>query len=143
MRSILILALSCLTAIPCELLVKARDATHADPAKDKMCWKQGQIVAVKPDGHIWGKEEGLPRFWIIKIPGMPVEKANQFTQRWAEGGTNYARTLWKFNRADFPLAIRNKLASEGAISIPGDATWSQLRNVLRNAKTAELAPANP
>lgn len=28
-------------------------------------YKQGDIVAVFPDGHAWGAREGLPTFWQI------------------------------------------------------------------------------
>lgn len=46
-----------------DLLIKAVDATNADPTKDRRgCYKRGDVVAVKPTGWQWGKEEGPPRF---------------------------------------------------------------------------------
>lgn len=33
-------------------------------------YKTGNIIAVNPDGQIWGDEETLPRYWIIKVPSM-------------------------------------------------------------------------
>lgn len=58
-----------------ELLVKWADNAHPDPAKDERgCWKRGDVVVVKPDGHVWGKEElRAPdvggRFVVVRIQG--------------------------------------------------------------------------
>jgi hypothetical protein len=58
----------------CEIIVKAVDVTHSDPVKDRRgCYKRGYPVAVYPDGTRWGNEERLPKFVIIKIPGVPVD----------------------------------------------------------------------
>lgn len=50
-----------------ELLVVARDRPVEDsPGK----WKRGDVVAVKPDGYEWAREEKNPeKFTIIKIRG--------------------------------------------------------------------------
>jgi len=48
-----------------ELLIRLKNNTHSDPAKDRMCYKRGDIVVVKPDGHHWGRAEGLPDFAVI------------------------------------------------------------------------------
>ena len=57
-----------------EILVKAMHATHSDANKDRRgCYKAGMPVVVFDDGHVWGKEEGLPKFWIIKLPGVKKE----------------------------------------------------------------------
>ena len=52
----------------CEILVKAVDAAHSEPVKDQRgCYKSGGIVAVMPDGHEWGKEECLPKFYVFRL----------------------------------------------------------------------------
>jgi hypothetical protein len=62
-----------------EFLIKAIDATHSDPEKDKRgCYKRGDFVVVMPDGHEWGKEERLPKFVVVKIPGLSVETAKKY-----------------------------------------------------------------
>jgi len=48
-----------------ELLIRLKNNTHSDPAKDLMCYKRGDIVVVKSDGHHWGSSEGLPDFAVI------------------------------------------------------------------------------
>lgn len=58
-----------------ELLVKLTDNTHIDPAKDLRCWKRGDVVAIMEDGHQWGLEEGPPKFFVIKMPGITKDKA--------------------------------------------------------------------
>jgi len=67
----------------CELIVKAVDATHPDPEKDRRgCYKRGYPVAVYPDGTKWGACECLPRFVIIKFPGVPVD--NPIVQKYTK-----------------------------------------------------------
>ncbi len=65
----------------CEIICKAIDATHPDPVKDQRgCYKRGMPVAVYPDGTRWGNEEKLPKFFIIKLPGIPVEDAQKYVE---------------------------------------------------------------
>ena len=43
------------------LLVKAVDYVHPDPIIDKQAaYKRGDVVAVLPDGHVFGRMEGPP-----------------------------------------------------------------------------------
>ncbi len=57
-----------------EILVMAQSRTHSDPDKDRRgSYKAGDIVAVFPDGHEWGLEERLPKFWQIAVPGLASE----------------------------------------------------------------------
>lgn len=59
-----------------EILIKAIDAKNPDPIKDQMCYKRGDIVEVFPDGFNVGsfKECRLPKFVVLKIPGLSVDK---------------------------------------------------------------------
>jgi len=40
----------------------------------------GDIVVIKPDGWVWGKEENLPRYIVIKAPGVAVEDISHLTE---------------------------------------------------------------
>jgi hypothetical protein len=136
----------------CEIIVKAIDATHPDPVKDQRgCYKRGYPVAVYPDGTKWGKEERLPKFVIIKFPGVPVD--NAIVQKYIQpelGDTPdingiypvVRRRLWKIRFDDLPLIARNKLATNGELTIKVgtyagtyDYTWTQVKNFFRNQKT--------
>lgn len=50
-----------------ELLIRLKNNTNPDPAKDRMCYKRGDIVVVMPDGHHWGRAEGLPDFAVVVV----------------------------------------------------------------------------
>jgi len=64
-----------------EFLIKASDNTHSDPIKDaRGCYKKGDIVDVRPDGFRWGREEGPPKFYIVKMPDLKVEDARKYMQ---------------------------------------------------------------
>jgi hypothetical protein len=55
-----------------EILIKMIDHVHPDPEVDPMCFKIGDVVAVFPDGWVWGREETLPKFLVAKFPGIDV-----------------------------------------------------------------------
>lgn len=44
-----------------ELLVCAVDTPGA------LRYKKGDVVALAPDGHVWGAREGLPTFWQLTV----------------------------------------------------------------------------
>jgi len=133
-----------------QILVMAIDKNHADPDIDRRgCYKRGYPVVVMPDSHTWGREEGLPSFVVIKIPGVPVEKVRKYIEPELEDVPDergcyriYRRRLWTFRLDDMPAAARNKLLRDGELIIKVgdytgsyDYTWTQVRSHLRNLKT--------
>lgn len=106
-----------------ELLVKAVSATHSDPVTDaRGCYKVGDPVLVMPDGHPWGAEEGLPKFWIVKVPGATVAQlADYVVSVW-----NIRRCRWFVNTALIPTNVRNTLTSTGTITV----TLAQVQSYL-------------
>lgn len=141
----ILLAVVALQAPACELLVKAVSHTIANPAKDQIgSYKVGMIVTVQADKHPWGKEERLPKFAVIKIPMVPVEKLQQYAVPQVEAGTNLVRRReWMIRVVDLPLAARDKLAKDGELTIkatdaytgPFDYTWEQVKGYFRNQRT--------
>ena len=132
-----------------EMLVKAIDATHPDPDKDRRgCYKRGMPVVVMDDGHEWGKEERLPKFVIIKIPLTSKDKIMKYID--PEPGLDVEgniiidrRRMWKIRLADLPLLARNKLQLSGELTIKAtssytetyDYTWTQIKPYFRNLLT--------
>lgn len=131
----------------CEILVFAGNNTHADPVKDRRgCWKRGYPVVVKEDGHEWGAEEGLPKFVVVKIPGVPAAKAQAFLepQMVDDAGVPtyenfieaeprralFRRKVWRVKWADLPAGIRNTLQTTGEVTV----TVQQIRNYLRRIR---------
>jgi hypothetical protein len=132
-----------------EILVKAVDATHADPIKDQRgCYKRGMPVVVMPDGHAWGTEERLPKFVVLKIPLISVSQVQKFVQRWethlVEGQPEIIqRRVWSIRWADLPAATQNTLSTTGQLTIKAtpaytgsfDFTWAQVKAFFRNGQT--------
>ena len=132
-----------------EMLVKAIDATHPNPDKDRRgCYKRGMPVVVMDDGHEWGKEERLPKFVIIKIPLTSKDKIMKYID--PEPGLDVEgniiidrRRMWKIRLADLPLLARNKLQLSGELTIKAtssytetyDYTWTQIKPYFRNLLT--------
>jgi len=42
--------------------------------------RKGDIIAIRPDGWKWGREECLPRFIIFKVPGVDVKDFEAYTR---------------------------------------------------------------
>lgn len=121
-----------------ELLIKAVDATHADPEKDvRGCYKRGDIVLAMPDGHEWGAKEGLPTFVIVKVPGLNHTKV----QAYLDSAYDYdaelddavpvVRRKFRIRVDEIPNAIKRELRDTGSVTVP----WTTLRNYLRNKLT--------
>jgi hypothetical protein len=54
-----------------ELLIKATDAYHNDPVKDRRgCYKRGDPVVAFRDGWSWGRLETIPTFWRIRVAAV-------------------------------------------------------------------------
>jgi hypothetical protein len=74
MKIFLILMLLCGNAWSAELLVQAVDSPFEKGAK------KGDVIAVRPDGWSWGKEECLPRYIVIKLTGIDVETSKKYEE---------------------------------------------------------------
>ena len=99
-----------------ELLVKARSVANADPDKDRRgCYKRGDIVLAQPDGHEWGRMEGLPDFVVIRVPGLTAAAAVARCESWDE---EYDVTVLQRNEAldgwRFKVVNLQRRASDGA-----------------------------
>ncbi len=127
-----------------ELLVKRQaNYTHADPVKNEAGVAQrGDITAIKPDGWPWGKQEhpmtqdrwAVPRFFIIKIPGVTVAQAQKYTKpRMDDVDPEKIKTnrLWKIEADSLPEWAKTSIKNRGEVS----ATWNQIRAYIRNKET--------
>ena len=120
----------------CEILIKAIDAKHSDPAKNERgCYKRGDIVVVMPDGHQWGSEEGLPRFVRVKIPGLDpetvkhiIEPHQDTTDPDPKNWVMLARRKWRVLVDDVPQGIIDQLRDNGEVTV----TVNQIRNFVKN-----------
>ena len=133
-----------------EILVMAINKTHADPLVDRRgCYKRGYPVVVMPDGHIWGGDERLPKFVVIKVPGVSVDRILKYIQPELEDTPDangeyhiYRRRLWVVRWAKLPTKAKNRLQKNGELIVKAgdyageyDYTWAQIKNYFRNQKT--------
>jgi hypothetical protein len=120
-----------------EFLVKAADAAHADPVKDaRGCYKRGDMVVVMPDGHPWGREEGLPKFVVVKIPGLDAGVARRFVESEIDAnGEVTRRRLWGLLVDSMPTTTKNQFLSAGSVTV----TLAQVRGHIKNKLTGETA----
>jgi hypothetical protein len=57
-----------------QLLVQAKDSPFPDGAK------KGDIIVVRGDEWVWGTEECLPNYVVVKLPGVPVSEASKYEE---------------------------------------------------------------
>ena len=122
-----------------EILIKAVNANHIDPIEDQRgCYKRGNPVVVFPDGHKWGKEEGLPKFFILKITDVSVNVAQEYIQPeysriLTADGTQVVltRRLYKFLIDNVPSPIKNQILTTGRAT----ASFAEIRSYIQNKTT--------
>ena len=120
-----------------EFLIKAQDATNPDPKTDASgCYKRGDIVVAMPDGHQWGKAEGLPKFVVVKIPGVSVEAAKKYIESHTDDSdpanvVTLIRRKYRIRVDDVPAAILSQLRDTGQVTV----TWKQIKTYVQNKIT--------
>ena len=132
-----------------EILVKAIDHMHPDPDIDRRgAYKKGMPVVVFEDNHSWGAEECLPKFVLIKIPGVFAATVKKYIKPELSDTPDeegsfpiYRRRLWIIRWADLPADAKLKLA-DGLLVIKAgnyageyDYTWTQIKTYFHNMKT--------
>lgn len=102
------------------LLIKAVDAVNDDPAKDASgCYKRGDVVVVLPDGHQWGRKEGPPNFFRLKIPGLSVAEAEELMAAEVDvEGNAITRRARRLMADSIPAEIRKAIAEKGEVALP-------------------------
>lgn len=62
-----------------ELLIRVVDKTNVDPYLDAKCLKRGDVVDVRPDGWVWGREEMTrPEWRVLRLPGLAAVDLSAF-----------------------------------------------------------------
>lgn len=122
-------------------LVKAVSAAHVDPVKDaRGCYKRGDIVVIRPDGHVWGREETLPMFYQVDVSGLTVEAATLYAQAHTEPDlaspfpgdtTPVKRRRYRFRIEALSGPALVNLDTSGQITM----AWSTARTILRDTVT--------
>jgi hypothetical protein len=85
-----------------EFLVRNFDSSNPDPELDRSgCRKRGMVDDVKPDGQVWGRLETLPRFVVLKCPGVTEADAAPYERM---------RKVW---RDRFEYEITGQNANQG------------------------------
>jgi hypothetical protein len=111
---------------------------------------RGMPQDVREDGFQWGRLEGLPRYVVLKLPGVPVETARKYVEPWmgtvagVEGEGLVRRREWHIDLDNLPAAALRKLTADGSLTIgvgayagPRDYTWAQVRAFIRNQRTGK------
>lgn len=110
-----------------QLLVRIIDNSNPDPTKDKGCYKAGDIVMVRPDSWVWGKQENAAGgFLIIKAP-ISRRAAERLV---AQDTETFARPMF----SERPQIIRARIfrngVDEGFVGLTGE--------VMRSPRTQEI-----
>ena len=134
-----------------QILVKAVAGNNIPELQSKI-YQRGDPVGVFPDEHTWGKEEGLPLFIIVKIPGISVDKVQKYVDEWLIPNPDHnpddgsdkelmqQKRIWRILVDTVPAAIKNKLKT-GVLTIKAgtytgayDVTWTQVKTYFKDLK---------
>jgi hypothetical protein len=123
-----------------EILLMAINKSHSNPDKDAAgCYKRGDPVMVRDDGHTWGTEETRAPinggvFVIIKLPGVLRSKVEKYVVSLKDDldpTRDVRRRLWRVVVDELPVGVRNQLRDTGTYT----TTWTQVRNFIENKVT--------
>ena len=78
----------------------------------------GDIVVIKPDGWVWGKEEKLPRFIVIKAPGVDYDSVKHLRLPLVEG-----ENIKKRHKYKIPNAWLNQHMQDVVVLTPQEINW--------------------
>lgn len=90
---------------------------------------------------------GRTNFYLLRVPGVPVSAAQKYFEPHLGGGPELeppilARRRWVLRGSDLPAAARQKMQSQGFLTIKVgsysgayDYTWNQVRQYLRDNVT--------
>lgn len=59
-----------------EVLIAARDLPSG--------YRRGDPITVKPNNHTWGRAEGPPDFYVMRVPNLDEARAKSFLKRLTE-----------------------------------------------------------
>ena len=133
-----------------ECLIKAEDFVASGTLNDQLgAYKRGDLVAVFPSGHVWGRleskqvwvaegnaaEDWPNKFRIVVIEGLSLEKAKRYVQPQTSGGVISGgsirdivrRRKFRFNVDNFPSGFLETLEQDGraVIELPNLITRVQ------------------
>lgn len=105
-----------------EFLVRNFDSTNPDPELDRSgCRKRGMVDSTRPDGHEWGDREGLPRFVVLRCPGVTeadMAPYDGMRKMWWDS-LNYEITGQNANQGWYDIRVWEENASASLNRITG------------------------
>jgi len=104
-----------------ELLVLNFDTSNKDSARDVFAYKKGHIIDIKPDGHTWGKEECLPKFFVVKLPKVDVKDVQKYLEPKVDVLSIERPTIavrkYKLDVVNLPTLAKTALERDGMLTI--------------------------
>jgi hypothetical protein len=87
--------------------------------------RRGDPIVVKPDGHVWGREEGLPNYVSLDLDGVPKELVKQFIVPdnsvflRPDNGKPFRlhKRAWNINLDALPTVVVDRLRADGHATI--------------------------
>lgn len=113
-------------------------------------YKRGMVVAVMEDTHVWGREETLPQFMVIKLPGVRASEVAHYLEPEMEPGpiidkqpteVFLRRRRWSIGVDKLPKAYTDEL-QKGKLEISTALPWVLLRDQIKNHETGATETKN-
>lgn len=92
----------------------------------------GDIIVVRPDGWKWGKEECLPNYIVVKIPGISFEA----TQKYEDVLKDEAGNILKKRKYRIPQSVVNgwRLAGKDVVTIDSADKATFISNLIEKTQ---------
>ena len=94
---------------------KVNSLTTEEKAQYDARTQLGDVVVIRPDGWVWGREEGLPNFVLVKIPNMTVGEAKQYEEAIMDTTDPEHPKLLRFRKFYLKPSWVNTIISQGGV----------------------------
>lgn len=96
--------------------------------------RKGDIIAIYPDGHVWGRLECLPDFVVVKIPTVPYSETIAHYCDTLEEPTT--KKLFKRRKFRVPENIVNGWVSAGTsvVTITSNKVTNFINNIIEKTQ---------
>jgi len=92
----------------------------------------GDIIVVRPDGWLWGREECLPNYVVIKIPDLKIEDAKKYEESLQDTTDKEKSILLKVRKYQIPKTIIDnaKRISQSFVNVEKLQTTIFISNII-------------
>lgn len=102
--------------------------------------KIGEVVSIRPEGHIWGGMEQPPNYVHLTITGVTVEQAQEYSERW---NIKFKHTVLQENALGYRVLVTVDPAYISASNLGQGELKTRMRDWVENVYSGVVVDFSP